>query len=150
MSISNLFSPNDYSLFVKSVSIGNPNDSFDKYVQTGYGNTLTGPFAAPVPISAGLYRQLDRTYNLSIAGTSSASTIASPIIFGTPLPTTNMWADTYFPIWVIDNGVTVAGTLHIAFSTGIATIYVGFNLPFSALGTCGFPGFSVTYGSFLA
>lgn len=147
MSISNLFQPNDFDLKCKSITFAG-GSAFQKYVEAGYGNTLTGPFAAPVPTSGGLYRQLDRVYSLSLGQTTGTSTVAAPITLGTPLPTTNMWADLNFPIWVIDNGVTVPGTFRIAFGTGIATIYVGFNGNFSNVGTCGFPGFSVTYGSF--
>lgn len=150
MSISNLEYPNDYNIICKSINIGNTGTPFQKYVNTSYSSNISGPFAAPIAISAGLYRQLDRTYNISIAGTTSTSTIAAPITFVTPLPSTNVWTDMYFPIWVTNNNVTVAGTLKIAGGTGIMTVYVGFNSNFSNTGTCGFPGFSITYGSFLS
>ena len=152
MSISNLEYTNDINLFCKSMNFGNPsNSAFQKYVQTGYGNTLTGAcFAAPVPLSGGLYRQLDRVFSLSFSATSAVGTgVASAITLGTALPNTNMWADLNFPIWVIENGIEVAGTLNIAFGTGIATIYKGFNGTFSGVGVTGFPGFSVTYGAFI-
>jgi hypothetical protein len=148
MSISNLEYPNDVNIYVKSMDIGNTGTPFQKYVSTSYSSNLSGPFAAPIPISGGLYRQIDRTYNVSISGTTGTSTIAAPITFTSAL-STNVWTDMYFPIWVTDNNVQVAGTLKIAGGTGIMTIYVGFNGNFSNVGTCGFPGFSVTFGSFL-
>lgn len=150
MSISNLFEPNDYNLFANSINFGNPaNSPFQKYVNTGYENTLTGAcFAAPVATS-GLYRQLDRVFSLSFDETTAAGTgVASAITLGSPLPNTNMWADLNFPIWVTENSIQVAGTFNIAAGTGIATIYKGFNGTFSGVGVTGFPGFSITYGAF--
>lgn len=150
MSIQNIEVPNNLLLYCNGINIGNTGTPFQKYVQIAYGNTLTGAcFTSPITISGGLFRQLDRVFNLSISATAAVGTgVPSPIVLGTPLPTTNMWADMNFPIWVIENNITVPGTFNIAFGTGVATIYKGFNQPFSGVGTTGFPGFSVTYGSF--
>lgn len=148
MSIANLEQPNNFNLFCNSITPGPTSNAFQKYVQTTYNSDITGPFAAPINTS-GLYRQIDRDYVIAIVGTSGVSTIAAPITFVTPLSSTNIWAEMNFPIWVIDNGVTVAGNLKIA-AGGIMTIYVGFNGNFSNVGTCGFHGFSINYASFIS
>jgi hypothetical protein len=151
MSIQNIEVPNNLLLYCNSINIGNTGTPFQKYVQNAYGNTLTGAcFTSPVTISGGLYRQLDRVFSLSFSATAATGTgVPSPITLGTALPNTNMWADMNFPIWVIENNITVPGTFNIAFGTGIATIYKNFRDPFSGVGITGYQGFSVTYGSFL-
>jgi hypothetical protein len=155
MSIANLEQTNNIDLFCGSMTFGEGSSAdtenrFQVYQQVTYANTMTGPFAAPVTLAGGLLRQLDRVYSISVSATTGTFNSAAPITFVTPFQTSpTMWADLYFPIWVTNNGVQVAGTLYIAHLTGIITIYVGFNGNFTA-GVCGFPGFSVTFGAFIS
>jgi hypothetical protein len=148
MSLQNLEFPNEYNIFTGSLSFGEPAGSaFQAYQQTGYTSTLTGPYAAPVGPVTGLYRQIDRTFVISVSGTVATASIAAPITLTTPcphIPYTNL----YFPIWVVDNGSTVAGTLEIN-TSGIMTIYTAFNSNFSGSGSTGFQSFSVSFPSYL-
>lgn len=151
MSISNLETPNDLNLFAGSISFGIDDDQepFSVYRNAGYAGTASGPYASPITVP-GLQRQLDTIYVFTVAGFSGTATSSNPITFSTalgiPIPFL-IWTDLYFPIWVINNSAEVAGTLKID-TSGVITMYVDFNTAFTGSGTCGTPGFSISFASY--
>lgn len=157
MSIANLIVPNDYNLqcnqltatgnlICNEIILGSGSDPLSKYLELGYTTNWTGPVSVgPV---LGLYRQIDRFYSFALSPSTGTSTVSAPISFTTLIPS-GAFTPMDFPIWVINNGVTVAGNLHLDL-TGQVTIFVGYNQPFSNVGTCGFQGFSVNYSSYFS
>lgn len=155
MSISNLFEPNNYALFSASMTFGGTpgatgmgQSSFQTYRQESLNFGATGAIGATGLVA--LYRQLDRSYVMTMAGVAvTGSGVAGPIVLSPPLPT-NLWtaAPFNFPIWIEDGGVFSAGNCVID-SSGVITIYKGYNGNFTATGVCGFPTFSITFASFI-
>lgn len=157
MSISNLFEANEFNLFAQSVTFGGApgatgagQDAFDSYRQQALNFGATGAVSVGATGIIGLYRQLDRSYIMTVSNVSvTGSGVAGPIVLSPALPT-NLWAPTpfVFPIWIEDGGVFSAGTCSIG-SDGVITIYKNYNSNFTATGTCGFPTFSISFASFL-
>jgi hypothetical protein len=142
MSIADLNGQNISVNNVVTNSVNFGDSALDIYVQTGLSSEFSGPFTNPIP-ATGLYRIFGKTAYISINGISGTSISGIFMTFGTtifPAPVQNV----YFPIYVIDNGVTVQGTCVIG-SNGIMAIYNGFNSAFTPSSTIGFQNFTVYY-----
>jgi hypothetical protein len=144
MSVAILEEPNLKNLYCNSLTFGN-GTAFQIYLDQAFSSAVTGIITGS---TAGLYRQLDRFYSLSMSGISATGSGTPGVItFSTALPT-NLWTTPLnFPIWVEDGGVYSVGNLSIG-SGGIITIYKGFNGNFTATGTCGFPEFNISFCSY--
>lgn len=146
MSIQNLEVENSLNLFCGSITIGNGGSTFQKYVEQGFSSAVTGIITGS---TAGLYRQLDRFYGLSMSGIAATGTGTPGVItFSTDLPT-NLWTTPLnFPIWVEDGGDYSVGNLAIG-TNGVITISKGFGDNFTATGECGFPEFNISFCSYI-
>jgi hypothetical protein len=146
MSVAILDGPNLKQLYCGSMTFQD-GSAFTIYVEDGYSSAVTGIITGSV---AGLYRQLDRFYSLSVSGiTATGSGTPGVITLSTPLPT-NLWTSPLnFPIWVQDGGTYSMGNLAIN-SEGTMTISKGFGGNFTATGNCGFPEFNISFCSYIS
>jgi hypothetical protein len=146
MSISTLFAPNTYQLYVGGITFGSSGTPFNTYNGIGYTTTVIGAISPSVP-TIGLFRQISGTCTFSVVGiTGTFGGSDAPIILATRVPILP-FADTNFPVTVTDGGTRVDGTLNIAID-GEIKLFVGFNTNFTNAGDCGFDTFSVTYCSY--
>jgi len=113
-------------------------------LELGFGGTTTSVFTSPVPMG-GLLRRDGRFSILSIGAFSGTLGTAGVINFTGNM--INPPGPVSFPIWVINNGSTVIGTLTIN-GDGTGTISVGYGGNFTS-GICGIQTCSVAYSNFL-
>lgn len=170
MSISNLFSPNDYDLFcdnltansstittfntttvnattVNAVTVNSTTDNTNvlNYLTpaAAYSSPLSGKGAGQGTVT-GFITRVGKTATLQVNSFSAPLAGAGGIIFSTVLPFLPRIA-TNIPINVIDSGANVSGTANID-ATGLVTLFVDFNTGFNAaVVVCGWNAFSITY-----
>jgi hypothetical protein len=148
MSVAILEQPNEKTLFCGTISFGTDTaiqSAFEVYYQTSSTPSVSGVITGVVPF---FYRQIDRSYVISVGGISVAGTGPGIITFSNPLPTNLFNTPLNFPIWIQDGGQYSIGNFQIN-AGGIMTISKAYNSNFTGTGTCGFPEFNVVFASFL-
>lgn len=154
MSVAILEQPNTKQLYTGSLTFeGFPGSAvvqspFQSYYETGLELGATGAVGATgIPA---LYRQIDRSYIMTVAGIGATGSGATGTIVLSPALPTNLWPASPFAnaIWIEDGGVYSMGNCSIG-SNGVMTIYKGYNGNFTATGQCGFPTFSVSFASYI-
>jgi len=147
MSISDLNAQSDVTIgkiTTNALQFINSGTPFTQYGETGLSGSFTGPFGIHGPVaSTGVIRNIGFVTTFSIIGIL-AQTDNNAIITYSNLLNPKPYATVDIPIWVIDQGNTVAGNCRID-TNGTVTIYKGYNGVFTGASTAGFRTFTASY-----